>query len=214
MPRRRVIFAAGEFYHIYNRSTNKAPIFRGKRECDIFLDAVRFYLQPKPPTKFSIYRKSRQSFKLDLDQNIVTIVNYCVMPSHFHFTLRQERDRGIQQFIQRLSNSFAHYFSVKYKKRGHIFEDKFKAVHVETQEQLVHLSRYIHLNPVTSYIEERPEDYFYSSYNIYTGKIKSDIVDPRPVMENFNTVESYKNFVLSRKDYQRSLEQIKHLIFE
>ncbi len=214
MPRRKTILANGEFYHIFNRSTGQIPIFKGKRECDIFLDSVRFYLQPKPVTKFSIFRNNRQSFNFNLDQKLVTIVNYSLMPTHFHFTLQQEMEKGIQQFVQRISNSFAHYFSIKYKKRGHIFEDKFKAVRIETDEQLLHLSRYIHLNPVTSYLVENPEDYFYSSYAAYIGERKSDIIDFSYIINYSRSVENYKAFVLARKDYQRSLNLIKHLLWD
>lgn len=214
MPRRNVIFAQGEFYHIFNHSVASIPIFKGERESEIFLDCIKFYLQLKPPTKFSIFRKSRQSFPLNLNEKITSIINYCLMPNHFHFTLKEEKEGGIKEFIQRISNSFAHYFSLKYKSRGHVFEDKFKAVHIETEEQLIHLSRYIHLNPVTSYLVKRPEDYFYSSYKIYLSKESSDFIDPSPVLSNFSSRSKYYEFVSSQKDYQRKLNEIKHLIFE
>lgn len=214
MPRRKVLFVTGEIYHIFNHSVAGIPIFKGSRESEIFLDAIRFYLQPKPPTKFSIYRKSRPSFPLNLDQKLVTIINYCLMPNHFHLTLRQEMENGIKQFLHRVSNSFAHYFSIKHKKRGHVFEDKFKAVRVETEEQLIHLSRYIHLNPVTSYLVEKPENYLYSSYTVYLGLKASDIVDPSFVLKNFSSKRKYHEFIMEQKDYQRTLNDIKHLILE
>lgn len=214
MPRRNIFFAPREFYHIFNHSVASIPIFKGTREKEIFLDCMKFYIQVKPPTKFSTYRKSRQSFPINLNQRVITIINYCLMPNHFHFTLQEEIEGGIKQFIQRLSNSFAHYFNLKYKKRGHVFEDKFKATHIDTEEQLVHLSRYIHLNPVTAYLVERPEDYPYSSYKIYLGKESSDIIDPSPILNNFSSKTKYQEFVLSQKDYQRTLDEIKHLLLE
>jgi len=214
MPRRKLFFANGEFYHVFNRSTASRPIFKGGREKDVFLEAARFYLQEKPPTRYSIFRKSRLAYPIDLSKRIVTIVNYCIMPNHFHFTLRQEKDDGVRQFVQKISNSFAHYFSILNKSRGHIFEDAFKAVHIEDEGQLFHLTRYIHLNPVTSYIVERPEDYEYSSYNIYIGNKESDLIDSSFIMNSFKSVEKYKEFVMAQKDYQRSLDEIKHLLLE
>lgn len=214
MPRRNTIFAPGEFYHVFNHSVASIPIFKGDRESEIFLDCIKFYLQLKPPTKFSTFRKSRQSFPLNLNEKITSIINYCFMPNHFHFTLREDRKDGIKEFIQRISNSFAHYFSLKYKRRGHVFEDRFKATHIETEEQLIHLSRYIHLNPVTSYLVERPEDYPYSSYKIYLGKESLDFIDPSPILSHFSSKLKYREFVLSQKDYQRKLNEIKHLVFE
>lgn len=174
---------------------------------------MKYYLQPSPPTKFAKYRASRKKFPIKLEKKIVTIINFCLMPNHFHFTLRQEEEDGIRKFIQKLSNSFAHYHNIKYKKRGPVFEGNFKAVHIETDEQLLHLSRYIHLNPVTAYLVKDPEDYPQSSYRIYIGKEKSEIVDPSLVLDQ-TSPETYKKFVLSRRDYQRELERMKHLILE
>lgn len=214
MALRKTILATGEVYHILNHSVQGIPIFKGKREMNIFLEATEYYLQEKPPARFSIYRTSRDRFPIDLNKKLATIINFCIMPNHFHFTLRQEKENGIRQFIQRLSNSFAHYFSVKYKNRGPVFEGNFKAIRVGTDELLIHLSRYIHLNPVTAYLVENPEDYLYSSYNTYLGKESSDFVDPSLVLDQFSSPEDYREFVLSRKDYQRELEKIKHLLLE
>mgnify|MGYP000341892490 CR=1 FL=1 len=213
MALRKTLLVTGEVYHILNHSVQGMPIFKGKREANLFLEAIKFYLQENPPTKFSLYRTNKDRFPLNLEEKLVTIINFCLMPNHFHFTLRQEKEDGIRRFIQKLSNSFAHYFNMKYKNRGPVFEGNFKAVHIETDEQLLHLSRYIHLNPVTAYLVEKPEDYPYSSYRVYIGKEKSEIVDPSLILKQISPKE-YQNFVMARKDYQRSLERIKNLLAE
>lgn len=214
MALRKTILATGEIYHVLNRSVQGIPILRGDRECNIFLEAMKYYLQPNPPIKFSIYRTSRNRAPINLSKKLVTIINFCLMPNHFHFTLRQEKDGGIKKFLQRLSNSFAHYFSVKYKNRGPVFEGNFKAIRIDNDEQLLHLSRYIHLNPVTSYLVEDPEDYFYSSYSIYLGNRQSEIVDSSLILGQFSSPKKYKDFVLDQKDYQRILEKLKYLVLE
>lgn len=147
MAHRKTILVNKEIYHIFNHSVQGMPIFRGKRECSLFLDAIRFYLSQKPPTKFSLYRVSREKFPFKIENKLVSVINYCLMPNHFHFTLQQEQENGIRKFIQRLLTSFAHYFNVKYKQRGPVFEGNFKAVRVEDNEQLIHLSRYSILIP-------------------------------------------------------------------
>jgi len=214
MAVRKVRLVTGETYHVLNHSVQGMPIFKGQREMDIFLEAIEFYLQASPPTKFSHYRTNRDIFPINLDQTLVTIINFCVMPNHFHFTLKQKEKNGIRQFIQKLSNSFAHYFSTKYNNRGAVFEGNFKAIRVESDEQLIHLSRYVHLNPVTAFMVEDPKDYPYSSYQIYLGKEKSKIVDPSLVLDQFSSIKKYEKFVLSQKNYQRDLYKIKHLILE
>lgn len=214
MAARKITFANNEIYHIFNRSVQGIPIFKGKRECDIFLEATKYYLQPKPIIKFSLYRVNKDRYPIQFEERLVSIINYCFMPNHFHFTLRQKKEDGIRKFIQRLSNSFAHYFSVKYKNRGPLFEGNFKAVRIENDEQLIHLSRYIHLNPVTSYIVENPEDYSYSSYRSYLELEKSETVDSSPVLSQFSSPGKYQEFVSAQKEYQRDLQKIKHIILE
>lgn len=213
MALRKPVLATGEIYHIFNRSVREIPIFRDKRCCNLFLEAMEYYLQKKPPVRFSKYRIQKKKYPIDLKNRVVTIINFCLMPNHFHFTLKQEVDNGIRQFIQRLTNSFAHYYNLKHKSRGPVFEGNFKAVWVKNDEQLLHLSRYIHLNPVTSYLVEKPESYPFSSYLIYLGKEESQIIDPSLVLGNISK-KDYQKFVLDQKDYQRELERIKHLILE
>jgi putative transposase len=214
MGLRKTILATEEIYHVFNRSAQNVPIFKGEREYLLFLEATRFYLQENPPTRFSIYRTSKANFPIKLESRLVTIICFCLMPNHFHFILRQEKDNGIKQFIQKLTNSFAHYFILKYKTSGHIFGGNFKAVRIENENQLLHLSRYIHLNPVTAYLVKNPGDYPYSSYLIYLEKQPADFVDSSIVMGHFSKPEHYKNFVLSQKEYQRTLKEIGHLLLE
>jgi len=214
MALRKTFLATGEVYHVLNRSSYGFPIFKGKREREYFLEAMGYYIQANPPTKFSLYKIKKDMFSVSLKDRLVTIINFCIMPTHFHFTLRQDKDDGIKKFIQKLTSSFAHYFAIKNRSSGHVFEGNFKAIRVENEEQLIHLSRYIHLNPVSSYLVENPEDYLYSSYRVYLGKEKSFIVDPSLVLSNFSSPLEYERFVLSQKDYQRKIEKIKHLLLE
>ncbi len=214
MPPRKVILATGETYHIFNRSLRQIPIFTNKREFALFLMATRYYLQPNPPVKFSLYRQQPSKYKIDLSKKLVKIIAYCLMSDHYHFILTQLEEQGIKKFIHRLATSYSHYFNIKYEQKGSVFESKFKAVRVKSEEQLIHLSRYIHLNPVTSYSVEDPAKYSYSSYKIYLNKETSDFVDASDALVDFQTPKQYEKFVLNQKDYQRELRTIKHLVFE
>ena len=135
------------------------------------------------------------------------------MPNHYHFTLRQEAEDGIKNFIQRLCGSYAHYFNKKYDVNGALFSGNFKAVRISDERQLLHLSRYIHLNPVTDYIVNKPEDYKYSSYIQYLHKEKSNLIDPTLILDILGK-QSYQKFVLDRVGYQRDLSRIKQLILD
>lgn len=136
------------------------------------------------------------------------------MPTHFHLLVRQEKDEGIRTSIQRSMSAYSHYYNIKYKKRGSLFESTFKSVRVESEEQLLHLSRYIHLNAATDYLVEKPEDYPYSSLHLFlSGQIPPPF-DPFPIMTNFKKKEKYLEFLYDQKDYQRKLDAIKHLTLE
>lgn len=214
MPPRKVILAIGETYHIFNRSLRQMPLFTNKREFDLFLAATKYYIQQNPPVKFSFYRHQPKKYKIDLSKTLIKIIAYCLMPDHFHFILTQLEKEGIKTFVHRLATSYSHYFNLKYNQKGPVFESKFKAVRVESQEQLIHLSRYIHLNPVTNFLVEDPIEYNYSSYGFYLHGGNFDLIDCSDVMASFHSPESYKKFVLDQKDYQRELKRIKHLAFD
>ena len=214
MSTKRAILETEEIYHVYNRSERGIKIFDSPRENELFLDTIRYYLQVNPPAKFSFYRKNPEKFPFIIQPKLATIINYSLMPTHFHFTLRQEQEAGIKKFIERISNSFAHYFNISRDGRGGVFERNFKAIHVENDYQLIHLSRYIHLNSVTSYLVENPEDYPYSSYRTYIGLESQSMVDPTEVMSQFSSIEQYKKFVMNQKNYQRELKKIKDFLLE
>ena len=214
MGLRRVRFVTGEIYHVYNRSIVNIPIFQGKQESELFLECSHYYNQERPPIKFSVYRTNRERFSPSRSKPLVTVLAYCIMPTHFHYLLRQEMDNGLLLFIKKISNSFAHYYSLKHHQAGHIFTGNFRAVHIEDEYQLLHVSRYIHLNPVTAYLTELPETYAYSSYKVYVEKASSIFVDPSIILGSFRSRKEYQRFTMDNKDYQRKLAKIKHLLLE
>lgn len=214
MTLRKVVLTEGETYHIFNKTCHNLPLFKNKHEFSVFLEAAHYYLQPEPPIKFSKYRKSKSKYDVNFSRKLVTVVCFCLMPNHFHFILRQELEKGIEKFMTKLCSSYAHYFNTKHETAGSLFHGSFKSIRVENDEQLLHLSRYIHLNPVTAYLVENPEDYLFSSYLNYLGKKKLDFLNPSLVLNQFKSPKDYKKFVLARKDYQRELEKIKHLTLE
>lgn len=216
MPRRKEILVVGEIYHIVNRSLSEIPIFQDKYSVNRFLKTIKYYLSSNPKISYSDsdINSNDSCVTSSSSNNLVTILAYCLMPNHFHFVLKQEKDNGIRIFIQKLINSYSHFYNLKNKRKGPLFEGVFKAVRVETEEQLLHLSRYIHLNPVSSFLVEHPKDYQYSSFSSYMGKDNPFEIDTTIIMSGFSSPKKYEEFVLSRKDYQRKLEEIKHLLKE
>lgn len=136
------------------------------------------------------------------------------MPNHFHILLRQLRDDGVREFISKVSNSYTKYLNTKYGRSGPLLQGEFKAVSIETDEQLLHVSRYIHLNPFVAKLVNKHEDYNYSSYPIFTGLYTDNRCNPEPILEMIGGTEKYKDFVTGHEDYARELSQLKHLMHD
>ena len=115
------------------------------------------------------------------------------------------------------TNSYTRYFNVKHDRVGPLFQGKFKSVFIETEEQLIHLSRYLHLNPYTSGLVKEENgliNYEFSSLSDYVDGSKHGFIDTSLVLSHFERTSDYWKFVLSQRDYQRKLGIIKKLAIE
>jgi len=134
------------------------------------------------------------------------------MPDHYHLLIKILIDRKFSKYISDVENSFSRYFNIRFKRKGPLWQSRFKAVRIKTNEQLLHVSRYIHLNPTTANLVKKPEDWIYSSYK----KIISDPKYLREILTEISIKESasYKKFVENNIDYQRKLAIIKKLLLD
>lgn len=219
---RKVVFANDEFYHCFNRGVEKRPTFTDKREYSRAIQTIQFYRSPNLPLKFSkflILEKQKRLKVLDVilgSQKQVEIIAFCLMPNHFHFILKQLQDNGISKFMANFTNSYTKYFNTKNDRVGPLFQGLFKAVHIESNEQLLHLSRYIHLNPVTAFLINpgELESYLWSSYIEYLRVNNNLLSSPTIILNQFRNKDQYQEFVLDQADYGKQLESIKHLIID
>lgn len=217
---RKIVFGNDEYYHVFNRGVEKRPVFTNKYEFLRALDVISFYRFDKPQLRYSKYMvldsQKRDEFLDTLIEKAVEIIAFCLMSNHFHFLLKQVKENGTSRFVSNFTNSYTKYFNTKHKRVGPLFQGIFKAVHVESDEQLLHLSRYIHLNPVTGFII-KPEDlglYKWSSYLSYIDDKAQGFIDKDIVMNFFKKTNDYEAFVLDQADYARSLRVIEHLNIE
>jgi putative transposase len=140
----------------------------------------------------------------------VDMISYCLMPTHLHLLLRQNVDDGITNFMKRILDSYTKNFNKIHKRNGPLWASRFKDVLVNSDGQLLHLTRYIHLNPNSAGLVKKPEEWRYSSYNDYISK-KSNIINPE-IIEM--TPAKYREFVEDRKDYQKQLSIIKSILID
>ncbi len=224
MPGRKIPLVTGQVYHVLNRGISLQSTFRAKKEIQRGLGLMRYYQNQKPPLRYSQFlalsgkRRKQILENLKKEKNFfVEIIAYCLMPNHFHLLLKQLKEKGISKFMSNFTNSYTRYFNTKRKRNGPLFQGKFKAVRIETDEQLLHLSRYIHLNPYSSYVLKTLRDlekYQYSSLPEYLDNRQAGFCSKEIVLGQFKSPRAHKKFVFDQADYQRKLEKVKHLSLE
>ncbi len=213
---RKVPLVTGEIYHVFNRGIDKRTVFSDFNEYLRAFQSIRYYQFEHPPMKISEYLRSSPQFRLELEKSdkgvkLATIYCYCLMPNHFHLLLKQEADNGISRYLGRFLNSYTRYFNTKHKRVGGLFLDQFKNVLVKSDSQLLHLSRYIHLNPYSSGVVKNLDelsDYMRSSLREYLGVSSENICSKDLIMVNYKNISQYKDFVYDRAEYQKELKEL------
>jgi putative transposase len=220
---RKDALVVGEIYHIFNKSIAEFNIFNNTSEFLRMLNVIRYYQMEKPLIKFSDFLRSSRVQLGDVNisfpdrsnkEKLVEIIAYCLMPTHIHLILKQLKESSISIFMNHILNSYTRYFNIRHKRKGPLWEGRFKNILVTTDEQLIHITRYVHLNPVTAYLVDKPEKWPASSYREYLLKVNEmDKICKYDEILNIDQI-SYKDFVEDRISYQRELAKIKNLLIE
>ena len=213
MPYRTTPLVTDQIYHVFNRGVAKFPIFVDRRDYNRFLETLYYYQFQGPKPQFSQLKRFKD-LKFEKNKKIVELLCYCLMPNHYHFLIHQLQENGTSEFINKLSNSYTKYFNTRHNRVGPLLQGQFKAVRIESEEQLIHVSRYIHLNPIVSYLIKELKDYPWSSYPSYIGLEANKICVNKLILEMFKTSQKYEQFVLDQVEYGQSLERIKHLVID
>ena len=148
MSQRKYSFVPGEFYHIYNRGTDKRPIFKDVSDYRRFQTLLHLANTSKSISLKDIFRSNKNPYVVENENRTVAIGAYCLMPNHFHILITPLSDNGMSTFMQKLSTAYSMYFNKKYQRSGSLFEGKFKSQLIEDDRYLKYLFSYIHLNPV------------------------------------------------------------------
>ncbi len=220
MPYRKTPLIAGSLYHIYTRSIAEFHIFRSKEDYSRMIETLQYYSAVKTDCRFSFLKDmSSETREMKINEirqsdKLVHIISYCLMPTHVHLVLEQSKEDGISKYMNLILKSYSKYFNCKYNRMGPLWQSRFKNVLVDSDNQLLHLTRYLHLNPVTSFIKEKPEEWNYSSYPEYLQSVhpSNRICDYKEYISM--KPKEYAKFVCDNIDYQRELGRIKHLVLE
>lgn len=178
MPYRKVMFQEGHVYHVYNRGVNRQSIFFCEENWGFMLRLFRRYFVP----------------------DLVDILAYGLMPNHYHLMVRLKVDDFGEQVMQPWSVSYTKAVNKQQGRVGPIFQGPFQAVHVSRDEQMMHLSRYIHRNPVDAGLVATAEAWSFSSYKDYIGLREGTLPRPDDVLGLFPSRQAYREFVEAEQD--------------
>lgn len=199
-------FRPQHFYHIFNRGAYKHKIFKDKKDYQVFLEILAYYLK-FPTAKYFSYKntvKQPYSKVRNLPVDSVRLVAYCLMSNHFHFILKPmpsaDKKTNISNLMRRLMITYAMYFQNRYKHSGAIFQGRYKNVVVDSNEQLLYLSKYIHQHQTS-----------YSSLSVYLKQTDPlDWLYPKYILK---LTKNYSIFLIS-SDTKSNLKKLKTLTIE
>jgi putative transposase len=211
MKKSRQGIAPGEYYHVYNRGSNRAAIFTDKAERQRFLFNL-LYLQS--PVSFRNVNRTAgkydpvDGFPVDpeiteeiLKNRYVELTAFCLMPNHFHLLVKELEEGGLATYMHRVAVGYAKYFGEKHEQNGHVFQGSYKSVPVKDNRQLLHLSAYIHKNPhELSDWKGREFEYPWSSLQDFTTANRwGGLIVPDIIVEQFEQTKNsnYADFVKS-----------------
>jgi putative transposase len=225
MPGRKIPLVTNYFYHVYNRGVEGRPTYTSIREYRRFLNLISYYRFQDPPTSFSNFKnypkETRTKVMNDLKRKhkpLVEIINYCLMPNHFHLLLNQTEPDGISNFMSKLQNGYTKYFNKRNNRYGSLFQGRFKSIIIESEAQLLHVFRYIILNPYSSAIVKEIEKLIKYPWtplkNYLQNSVNEDTLSKELILNCFTSKKALKDFIYNYADCQRKIEIIKHLILE
>jgi len=190
------IYAPEAYYHIYNRGVNKQEIFQDTTDYAVFLNLLKRYLDKE-------HAKDKKGREYENMYGQMELLAFCLMPNHFHLLIYQVEEQAMTTLLHRVTGSYVRYFNKRHRRNGPLFQDRFKASMVSNDDYLLHISRYIHLNP------RKYESWEFSSLPYYLGFKQAEWVKPERVITMFKNNE-YGQFLMDYEGYKKMLEEIKH----
>ncbi len=216
---RKTPLATDQYYHIFSRSIAKYQIFNDDDDYYRILELLDMYRFAEFNHKYSRFKElemmAQTAILNSLKKNndvLVEIVAYCIMPTHFHLILKQKKDDGISKYIGKILNSYTRYFNLKHHRNGPLWEGHFRNVLIENDNQLLHSTRYVHLNPSSAGLVDNPFDWPFSSLKEFCEEVNNPICLFKEIIDM--SPKRYKKFVLDQKSYQRDLALIKNILID
>jgi len=184
------------FYHIFARGASKQAIFVDELDYLYFENLFARYLSNKP-------MQDKQGMAYPNYNGSIELLAFCLMPNHFHLLVYQIKTGAMEKLMRSMLTSYSRYFNLKYKRSGSLLESRYKAVRITEDNQLQHISRYIHLNP------RYWKRYKHTSLLYYLGNQNPEWLKPGKISGLFSSSKDYLDFVADYDDYKRTLDKVK-----
>ena len=184
MPRQPRKLCESKIYHVMIRGNDRNDIFIDEEDKIKFIDIV---CEKNKEKQFILY-------------------GFCIMDNHAHLVLNEDKDK-LDKLMKRINTSYAYYFNKKYKRIGHVFQDRFKSETIDNDKHLLCAIRYIHNNPIKACMKENLYEYRWSSYNYYINRkcYMKNMVEKDFVLKIFSksedrAIELFKEFSIQKNE--------------
>lgn len=215
---RKISFANGEYYHIFNRGIDKKDIFTDTEDLERFFKSMSEFntVIPTGGIYLASFRDNnllRNSVSKYMEK-LVEFICYCLNPNHFHFLIRQIADRGIEKFMHRLGLGYSKFFNEKYQRSGSLFQGPYKAIHIDSDPYLLHLSAYINLNNKVHEINSALYKSSLEEYLNEAGPANKIFCKKEIITNQFDNLDEYKDFAERSLNDIRKRKEMEKLLLE
>lgn len=166
MPRQARKKSESGIYHVMLRGINRQQIFEDDEDFEKYLQVLK---DCKEISEYQVFA-------------------YCLMGNHIHLLIKEGKE-PLEQIFKRIGARYVYWYNVKYRRAGHLFQDRFKSEPVDTDAYFLTVLRYIHQNPIKAELCKNLSDYKYSSYKGYKD---NELIDSSFALE-----------LLSEKEFER-----------
>jgi len=245
MPRRKEQFEVGEIYHIVSRALDDNLIFKDVNDYYRGIYSIYEFNNAIPVNIFnrrlarSIEKKKEKfcefgSHKIlmnDKRDKFIEVLAFCFMPNHIHLLTKQIKDGGVSKFMQKVGCGYGGYFNRKHQRKGHVFQDAFKSVHIEADNQFIVTVSYIFTNPIaliepgwkelgirnhsTGQIMKFLEEYKWSSYRDCIGiKNFPSVTEREFLLETMGGIDGLRQIIKDWIEHKRDIAKYENLFLE
>ena len=185
--------AFNSILHIYNRGNNREKIFHDDQDYRAFLFRLGLGLgfTQEELERCDLLHLPYSRIRIDVNNRDFKLHSFCLMPNHFHLLIEQHGNVPVSKLISKICTSYAMYLNKKYKRVGHVFQERFKSVVIENNPQLMWTSTYIHMNPVKDGLVRHPNEHKWSSYKDFAENRNLQIVEKGLLISTFGNKNNF-----------------------